>query len=412
VYKTIKSCRICDGVELTTVFDLGNQALTGVFPKSINQDITNGPVQLVKCDSEGGCGLIQLKQSYDISEMYGLNYGYRSGLNPSMVKHLHEKVAKVVSAGVLSEDDLVIDIGSNDATTLRSFPSGRFQLVGVDPTGIKFSKYYPSDIRLIPDFFTADVVKKNLGDVKAKIITSFSMFYDLEDPVQFAREVSQVLADDGLWIMEQSYMPTMLKTNSFDTICHEHLEFYALSQIKFIVEKVGMKIKDVEFNDINGGSFSVEIIQQDSTRLCNDALIKQVLDSEEEAGLSSDLAFSGFRERISLEQDKLMTFLEDCKKNGKRVAGLGASTKGNVLLQYYNLNNSLIAEIGEINEEKFGCYTPRTDIPMVPETEMLANDPDYILVLPWHFREFFLSLERLKGKKLVFALPYFQIVEC
>ncbi|MDB9772156.1 class I SAM-dependent methyltransferase [Alphaproteobacteria bacterium] len=412
MYKTIKSCRICYGAELTTVFDLGNQALTGVFPKSINQNITNGPVQLVKCTSQGGCGLVQLKQSYDVCHMYGLNYGYRSGLNPTMVKHLHEKVAKVVSAGILSEDDLVIDIGSNDATTLRSFPSGRFQLVGIDPTGIKFSGYYPSDIRLISDFFTKDIINKNLGDVKAKVITSFSMFYDLEDPVQFAREVSQVLADDGLWIMEQSYMPTMLKSNSFDTICHEHLEFYALSQIKFIVEKVGMKIKDVEFNDINGGSFSVEIIQQNSTRLCNDALIKQVLDSEKEMGLSSDLAFSEFRERISLEQDKLITFLEDCKKNGKRVAGLGASTKGNVLLQYYNLNSSLIAEIGEINEEKFGCYTPRTNIPLVPETEMLANNPEYILVLPWHFREFFLSLERLKGKKLVFALPYFQIVEC
>ena len=412
MYKTIESCRICNGTELTTVFDLGNQALTGVFPKSKNQDITNGPVELIMCSGVDDCGLVQLKQSYDISEMYGLNYGYRSGLNPSMVKHLHDKVAKVVSAGILNKDDLIIDIGSNDATTLRSYPSGRYNLVGIDPTGIKFSGYYPSDIKLITDFFNADVVKSHLGDVKAKVITSFSMFYDLEDPVQFAKEVSQVLAVDGMWIMEQSYMPEMLKTNSFDTICHEHLEFYALKQIKYIVEKVGLKIADVEFNAINGGSFSVDIVQNNSEYKCNDDLIQKILKSEKDLGLSSGEAFLNFQERVGSEQTKLMKFLEECKIKGKRVAGLGASTKGNVLLQYYNLDSTLIAEIGEINEEKFGCYTPRTGIPMVPETEMLANNPDYILILPWHFREFFLSLKRLKGKKLVFALPYFEIIEC
>lgn len=412
MYKTIESCRICNGTELTTVFDLGNQALTGVFPKSKKQDVTNGPVELVMCSGVDGCGLVQLKQSYDISEMYGLNYGYRSGLNPSMVKHLHDKVAKVVSAGILNKDDLIIDIGSNDATTLRSYPLGRYNLVGIDPTGIKFSRYYPSDIKLIADFFNADVVKRHLGDVKAKVITSFSMFYDLEDPVQFAKEVSQVLAVDGMWIMEQSYMPEMLKTNSFDTICHEHLEFYALKQIKYIVEEVGLKIADVEFNAINGGSFSVEIVHSNSEYKCNDDFIQKILKSEKVLGLSSGKAFLDFQERVGSEQTKLMKFLEECKIKGKRVAGLGASTKGNVLLQYYNLDSTLIAEIGEINEEKFGCYTPRTGIPMVPETEMLANNPDYILILPWHFREFFLSLKRLKGKKLVFALPYFEIVEC
>jgi len=412
VYKTIKACRICKGTELTTIFDLGNQSLTGLFPKLKGQDITNGPVELVMCSEIGGCGLVQLKQSYDISEMYGLNYGYRSGLNPSMVQHLQSKVAKVISAGILNKDDLIIDIGSNDATTLRSYPSGRYRLVGIDPTGIKFSGYYPDDIELIPDFFTADVVNHHLGDVKAKVITSFSMFYDLEDPVQFAREVSEVLADDGVWIMEQSYMPEMLKTNSFDTICHEHLEFYALRQIKFIVEKTGLKIVDVEFNAINGGSFSVEIAQNNSERECNETLIQKILESEQNLGLSSGAAFLDFRERVSFEQKKLMEFLKECKSKGQRVAGLGASTKGNVLLQYYDLNSSLISEIGEINEEKFGCYTPGTDIPMVPESEMLANNPDYILVLPWHFREFFMSLKTLKGKKLVFALPYFEIIEC
>jgi hypothetical protein len=236
---------------------LGEQTLTGVFPRSRSEKITSGPVDLVQCSSPKGCGLVQLKQSYDLSEMYGLNYGYRSGLNASMVKHLHSKVDKILSSGLLERGDLVIDIGSNDATTLRAYPSGLYQLVGIDPTGVKFSSYYPPEIRLIPEFFTAMAVSQTLSGKKAKIITSFSMFYDLEDPVAFAKEINGALDDEGLWIFEQSYLPAMLKTNSFDTICHEHLEFYALKQINWITEKAGLKVIDVEFNDINGGSFSV-----------------------------------------------------------------------------------------------------------------------------------------------------------
>ncbi len=412
MFKTITKCRICKNDQLSMVFDLGNQVLTGVFPKSRDEKITTGPVELVRCSGHDGCGLVQLKQSYDTSEMYGFNYGYRSGLNPSMVKHLQDKVAKLVMGGILDKDDLIIDIGSNDATTLRSFPSGRYNLVGIDPTGKKFEGYYPKEIKLIPDFFSKDLVVQHLGHVNAKVITSFSMFYDLEDPVQFAYEVSQVLAEDGIWVMEQSYLPEMLKTNSFDTICHEHLEFYSLKQIDFIAKKVGLKILHVEFNSINGGSFSVELAKENSKRECNHAQVQKILEHEQSLGLSDGSAFLSFRNRVNEEQDKLMSFLKKCKKEGKRVTAIGASTKGNVLLQYYNLDSSYICEIGEINEEKFGCFTPGSKIPMVPEQEMLKRSPDYILILPWHFRKFFMSLDQFKGRKLVFALPKFEVVTC
>ncbi|WP_363926964.1 methyltransferase domain-containing protein, partial [Polynucleobacter sp. 39-46-10] len=207
---------------------LENQALTGVFPKTKTEKVTSGAVELVKCTSSNGCGLVQLRQSYDLSEMYGLNYGYRSGLNASMVKHLHSKVANILGMNLLQKGDLIIDIGSNDATTLRAYPQSEYDLVGIDPTGLKFSEYYPKEILLIPEFFSADAVAKALGGKRAKVITSFSMFYDLEDPIAFAKEIEGALADDGIWIFEQSYLPAMLRTNSFDTICHEHLEFYAV----------------------------------------------------------------------------------------------------------------------------------------------------------------------------------------
>lgn len=257
MYTTTRKCRICGGTELTSAFDLGVQYLTGVFPKAVDEPVTAGPVELVKCTAPDGCGLVQLRQSYNSEEMYGANYGYRSGLNPSMVRHLTSKVEAILHYGVLQDGDVVVDIGSNDGTTLRAYPQGKYELVGIDPTGVKFADYYPASIRLMPEFFSADALGRALGGRKAKVITSFSMFYDLEDPTAFAREIHDALDDEGIWVCEQSYLPAMLATNSFDTICHEHLEFYTLKQIKWMADRVGLRLVDVEFNGVNGGELFV-----------------------------------------------------------------------------------------------------------------------------------------------------------
>ena len=409
--KTITKCRICGENQLTSLMLLENQALTGVFPKTKTEKVTTGSVELVKCTSSNGCGLVQLRQSYDLSEMYGLNYGYRSGLNASMVKHLHSKVISVLGMNILQKDDLIIDIGSNDATTLRAYPEDEYDLVGIDPTGSKFSEYYPKEIRLIPEFFSADAVAKALGGKKAKVITSFSMFYDLEDPIAFAKEIEGALADDGVWIFEQSYLPAMLRTNSFDTICHEHLEFYAVKQILWIAKKAGLKVLDVDFNDVNGGSFSITCAKVDSKYEPNHEKLNQILADETKLGLDTNEAFDAFKVRVEQARNDLMNFLNKAKLEGKRVCGLGASTKGNVLLQYYGITQDLISEIGEVNSDKFGSFTPGTLIPLIPESEVLASSPDYLLVLPWHFRKFFESLPSMKGKKLVFPLPKFEIIQ-
>lgn len=410
MHKTITKCRICGGEHLINVMSLGEQTLTGVFPKSRTEKITSGPVDLVQCASEVGCGLVQLKQSYDLSEMYGMNYGYRSGLNASMVKHLHSKVDKILNLGILKHGDLVIDIGSNDATTLRAYPPGLYQLVGIDPTGVKFSSYYPPEIRLIPEFFSAEAVAKALSGKKAKVISSFSMFYDLEDPIPFAKEIEGALDDQGVWIFEQSYLPAMLRTNSFDTICHEHLEFYALKQINWIAEKAGLKVLDVEFNDVNGGSFSISAAKVGSAHQPNTEWLNKILADEQALGLDTTRAFDDFKIRVESARKELMGFLTKAKQEGKRVCGLGASTKGNVLLQYYGIDEQLLPQIGEVNEDKFGSYTPATMIPLVPETQVLESNPDYLLVLPWHFRSFFELLPSMRGRTLVFPLPSFEIV--
>ena len=413
MHKEIKACRICGNTNLTTVINLGNQYLTGVFPRKREQTITSGPLELVKCHNSGGrdvCGLLQLAHSYDLKELYGDNYGYRSGLNKSMVDHLHRKIQRILSMVHLEKGDLIIDIGSNDSTSLQAYPADNYQLVGIDPTGIKFQEFYPAHIKLIPDFFSSKIVRENFGEQRAKIITSFSMFYDLEQPLKFMQEVFDILADDGIWVFEQSYMPTMLETRSFDTICQEHLEYYGLSQIKWMTDRIGFRIIAVELNEVNGGSFSVTLSKQNSQYAVAENL-NELLQQEDEKGLANLQPYQEFAAQISLFKEEFLTFLRRARKDGKTVMGLGASTKGNVILQYCGITEQDLSCIGDVNPDKFGCYTPGTKIPIVPESEVLEQNPDYLLVLPWHFKDFFLSCGHLRGRNLVFPLPKLEIVK-
>lgn len=406
--EAVTHCRICGNPRLEPTLDLGEQVLTGVFPREPGQVITRGPLRLVKC--HGGdevCGLLQLAHSFDLSEMYGDNYGYRSGLNPSMVAHLGRKVERIKSLLALAAGDTVIDIGSNDGTTLAAYGIEGLRLVGVDPTGAKFHDYYPAGAELIADFFSAGVVESRLGAVRAKVVTSFSMFYDLEAPLAFVEQVHRILDDGGIWVFEQSYMPSMLATNSYDTVCHEHLEFYALKQIQWMATRVGFRIVDVEFNDVNGGSFSVAVEKAtDSTPI---AAVQAILDREVADGLDTLAPHHAFAERVATSRTRLLAFLETARAEGKSVAALGASTKGNVLLQYCGLDAKSIDAVGEVNPDKFGAFTPGSLIPIVDEAGLLARHPDYLIVLPWHFRSFFEQAPAFKGQCLVFPLPNLDI---
>lgn len=408
----IQRCRICGNSNLIKVLDLGEQALTGVFPRSKDQPVTRGPLQLLKCHGEPGadaCGLLQLAHSYDLGEMYGENYGYRSGLNPSMVRHLHGKVERILGMAHLAPGDLIVDIGSNDSTTLQAYPPGRYKLVGIDPTGIKFRQYYPSHIELIPDFFSLEKFRARFGDQKAKVVSSFSMFYDLEAPMDFMREVRDILHPEGIWVFEQSYMPTMLERNAYDTVCHEHLEYYGLKQIKWMADKVGLRIVDVEFNDINGGSFSVMAAHAASTYpTC--ATLGELLDREVLLGLDTLKPYAEFAQRVANSRTALMDFFRRAHAEDKRVFALGASTKGNVVLQYCGVTESEVSCVGEVNPDKFNCFTPGTLLPIIPEDIALAKKPDYLLVLPWHFREFFENNPKLNTHNLVFPLPTLKII--
>jgi NDP-4-keto-2,6-dideoxyhexose 3-C-methyltransferase len=408
-YSKLERCRICGSTELTVVLDLGEQFLTGVFPRFPDTSITAGPMHLVKCQGSAACGLLQLAHTYDLAEMYGDNYGYRSGLNASMVAHLQGKVRRILDRVALATGDLVLDIGSNDSTTLQAYPQDGITLVGMDPSAGKFRQYYPSHVALIEDFFSAQRFLERFPGRKARVVTSFAMFYDLEEPMKFMREVHEILADDGIWVFEQSYMPTMLGANAYDTVCHEHLEFYGLYQIQWMADRVGFRIVDVEFNDTNGGSFSVTVAK---SPLPGDPepVVQDILDRERNAGLHTLVPYQQFAERVAASKQELTAFVREAVASGKTVAALGASTKGNVLLQYCGFTSADIFAVGEVNPDKFGAVTPGTWLPIVSEEELLGNKPDYLLVLPWHFRKFFVASERFTGTQLVFPLPTLEVV--
>lgn len=409
-YKKISNCRVCANEHLQMVLDLGEQELTGVFPKSKDTKITQGPMQLVWCEE---CGLLQLAHSYDLSEMYGENYGYRSGLNKSMVKHLGNKIHHLERLYTPKANDIVLDIGSNDATTLKSYKTENLRKIGIDPTGKKFKEYYSNDINLIEDFFSAAKYKEIFGDEKVKIITSIAMFYDLESPVDFVKDIESILADDGIWHFEQSYMPSMLRLVSYDTVCHEHLEYYSLNVIKFILDKAGMKILDVQMNSINGGSFAVTAVKKSSGLKPNNAIINWLLEQENSMGLNTINPYKEFEQKVQRHREDLRRLLTALVNDGKKIIGYGASTKGNVILQYCGLSTDYIRAIAEINPDKFGAYTPKTLIPIVSEKDAKDQNPDYLLVLPWHFKSGLIEREQEflhDGGKMIFPFPEIEII--
>ena len=407
----LSACRCCGGIGLIRVVDLGEQYLTGVFPRTASEVVSHGPLRLIWCDR---CHLVQLDHSYDAGEMYGDNYGYRSGLNRSMVEHLSNKCHTLERVAGLKGGDLVIDIGSNDGTLLKSYHTSSLRKVGVDPTAGKFRQYYEGDAELVVDFFSRDRVMNALGqEARAKLITSIAMFYDLEDPVAFARDIHHVLADDGLWHFEQSYMPWMLRSGAYDTICHEHLEYYSLTTIKRVLDEAGFIIVDVATNAVNGGSISVTAAKAGGSWTTQSIIPAWLLEQEKRNRVHELDTWARFADVVRERQTDLRDLLTSLKASGKTIMGLGASTKGNVLLQTTPIGPDLLTAVGDVNPYKFGRFLPGTGIPIISEAAVLEQNPDYLLILPWHFREtFMVNLEPYlaSGGRLIFPLPDIEVV--
>ena len=412
-FRLIDACRVCGNSELVPVISLGDQYLTGVFPKRREQPVTHGPLEVVRC--AGGadcCGLVQLRHSYDPGEMYGAHYGYRSSLNRSMVEHLHQKARALSSLVPLADGDLILDIGSNDGTML-SFFAPNLMRAGMDPSAALLCDSYPAGVHCIVDFFSGARFSGEFGATKAKIITSIAMFYDLDNPQQFANDVADSLADDGIWHFEQSYMPLMLDVTGYDTICHEHVEYYGLSQIEWLLQRAGLRVLNVELNQVNGGSFAVTACKLDSPLTTSEAAVNAIRDQEKSRRLDSDAPFRRFSQRVHDHRARLVDLLAGIADRGEKVIGYGASTKGNVILQFCGITPAELPCIAEVNADKFGAFTPGTLIPIISEAEARRMNPDYFLAFPWHFRSNLIERESTflaSGGKMIFPLPELEVV--
>ncbi len=406
----IQKCRVSGSGNLMSVVNLGTQELTGVFPRTTEQPVTAGPLELVWSPESQ---LLQLGASFDLGEMYGDNYGYRSGLNASMVNHLTNKVQNLEKKYPLDDGDCVIDIGSNDATTLKAYQTRNVKRIGVDPTGRKFAQYYPPEIQLIPEFFPTPGLQEAVGGSRVKIITSISMFYDLEDPIAFARAVGDILDRNGVWHLEQSYMPSMIRLNSYDTICHEHLEYYSLHSLQYVLDRAGLRILEVQMNSVNGGSFAVTACRADSSLTASPVVIEWMLEQELKMGFDTPAPFREFETRVYAHRKSLRSLIDALNSDGRKVLGYGASTKGNVVLQFCGLTARDLPAIAEINKDKFGAFTPGTHIPIVSDATAAAMRPDYYLVLPWHFKDGIVRREQAflaSGGKLIIPFPEIEII--
>ena len=406
-YKEIKCCRICGSKRLKNILDLGTQALTGVFPLP-SEEVRSSPVTVCKCDR---CNLVQLRHTVDLELMYGNTYGYESSLNGSMIRHLESIAKEVPSLVDLKDGDLILDIGSNDATLLSFYDKDKYTLVGIDPTAVKFMDNYKG-MTVIPKFFNKKSFREAFPSRKAKVITSIACFYDLESPVQFAKETAEILEDDGVWIIEMAYLPAIINNLCFDGYVQEHLEYYSLNDIKHIMDQCDLHIKDVQFNDVNGGSFRVTVAKDANKNSSPYWRLDSLLISE--SHLANMETHSFFEEDVVQFKQKFRGQLEDWKDKGLKVYGIGASTKFNVVLQYCGVDTSLITAIGEVNSYKFGRVTPGTNIPIIPEKEVLAEKPDVLVVGPYHFRSGFLKAfdSYVKdGGALYFPLPCLELVK-
>jgi SAM-dependent methyltransferase len=411
-----KTCRVCGSSCLTKVIDLGEQHLQGSFVKPDRQQppMRKMPTSLVRCDpmrDENACGLLQMEYTVPPDVLYSV-YWYRSGTNATMRDHL-KGIADEATALLGKPTASVLDIGCNDGTLLAAYPK-TFRKFGIDPSDL--AREVPAEITVIHDLFPSEELSSALQGQTCDIVTSIAMFYDLEDPIGFARAIKNVLAPDGLWCLEMSYMPTMLRMTSYDTICHEHLEYYSLAVIERILRMAGLKLVNVALNAINGGSIRCYATHAANLRYRRDEFsraIKTLRQEEFDLELDTDKPYRFFQERVNVHREELMGLLKKLRADGKRIHIYGASTKGNTILQWCGIDGRLVEAAAERNPDKYGARTLGTDIPIISEADSRKARPDYYLVLPWHFRDEFLQRESqllATGVGMIFPLPTIEVV--
>ena len=408
---TITECRSCGSTNLTNILSLGLQYPSNFIElNSISDKREQIPLELIFCEKKD-CGLLQLKHTASRESLYK-EYWFRSGLNEKMVDALKDITKSVEKRISLSENDIVLDIGCNDGTLLRSYQS-KVRLVGFEPASNLVDEAKEGTELIINNFFSFYEFVQHFPNERIKVITSIAMFYDLEDPNSFVSDIVNCLDQDGIWIIQMAYLIPMLELNAFDNIVHEHLEYWSLKSLKRLLEEHDLEIFDVELNDVYGGSFRIFVKTKKNDKINIQNSVDEFLKKEDEFGLEKKETYLNFANRVNSLKNKLNDFIKKEISNGKLIYAYGASTKGNTLLQFYNLNNKLISKAADRDSKKFGKMTVGSNIPVISEEQARDEKPDYFLVLPWHLVDFFKERENEflnNGGKFIVPLPDFKII--
>jgi C-methyltransferase C-terminal domain/Methyltransferase domain/Putative zinc binding domain len=409
---------VCNSSELTPVLSLGNQYIAGAFAEPGGEQPVGRciPLELVRCDmtrNQEGCGLIQLRHTVPGAILYH-SYWYRSGVNQTMTRNLHEIAAQAEEMAALHPGDLVIDIGCNDGTLLDGYRAPNLRYLGFDPSDVaRYAVAKGYDV--VGDFYAYERLRERYVDQQARVITSIAMFYDLEYPRAFVTDVAQALADDGVWVMELHYLPTMLEMNQFDAIVHEHLEYYSLAVIERLLGEAGLGVVKAELNGINGGSLRLFIRR--AGRFAPEGKDAEELQRlrirEFEMALDAPEPYARFAASTEQVRAELGSVCRELVDAGKTIHIYGASTKGNTILQYAGIDRTLVPYAADRNPDKHGSETIGTNIPIISEERSREMMPDYYLALPWHFMEEFLDREREfidRGGRFIVPMPSVKIV--
>ena len=409
--KKIQACRNCQNNNLKHILNIGNQYLVD-FLEEDGENFT-APLELVLCDPEtNGCGLLQLHHTVSPDLLYR-RFWYKSGVNQTIRDDLEEIVRKAEEKVNLENDDIVLDIGANDGTLLRFYKNKSIKPIGFEPATNLLEEASIDTFKIFNEYFNAKSFKSEFGTKKARVITSISMFYDLDKPHDFVGDIKDILDDDGIWILQMNYLVTMLENNAFDNIVHEHLEYYSLQSLEYLLNKHDLEVFDVEQNNINGGSIRVYIKFKNSNKFSISKNVDSVREYEKKIGLNNTKTYLDFAKRILNLREQTCGFIEDEIRDGKKIYVYGASTRGNTLLQYYGLNSEFILAAAERNPEKWGKKTVGSKIPIISEKQARSEKPDYFLILPWYFKEEFVKRESeflQNGGKFLIPLPEFEVI--
>ena len=404
----LKKCRNCQGKKLSKLFSLGKLSYTGKFPKNINTNIKKTELTLVMCNK---CSLVQLNNNYNLKYLYGPDYGYRTGINKTMTEHMKNIMKNLTRKINLKKGDCVLDIASNDGTLLNFFDK-KLVKFGVDPLVNKYSKFYRKIDYKISDFFYAEKIIKKLPNKKFKVITALSVFYDINDPNLFFKDINKILDDNGIFLIEHADLMSIVKQKMFDTICQEHLTYYSNKIIINMVKNNNLRVFDLRTNNINGGSTQYFICKNNAKFKTNYKTINKFVKKENIMRLTNKKTFLRFFNHINKMKRSTKKYIDKIVSQNKIIHGYGASTKGNVLLQYFGINRKHIKYIADRNPKKDNHFTPGTKIKIITESKSRRLKPNFYFVLPWHFKKEILNRERnliKKGSKFIFPLPTFKV---